>query len=161
MARQSHVDSVMRYTNDSPASECALLTVKVMLEGGEHETQASAVLNEWAATPEWVLKPVTARSRWVVTHVPSGLRTGVAMTRIQAERTVAALRAVTLPIPVTDVDSATKLALWMAHPESARALATTLATPSVRGLIPLDCARALCERGSIGISQPPHSEATT
>lgn len=111
----------MRYTNDSPATECALMSVSVTLDGkGLTPVQAVAVVNDWAVTPEWALRPVTERSRWVVTHIPTGLKTGVAMTRRQAECVAGAIR----DIRVTNdsaTSSADKLAIWLAHPATVRA----------------------------------------
>lgn len=83
--------------------------------------QAVAAVNDWAVTPEWALRPVTPRSKWVVTHIPTGLKTGVAMTQLQALATVNALRSVTVPADTTHTDGATRLALWLAHPAPVRA----------------------------------------
>lgn len=69
-------------------SECALMAVRIQREGCDPlPVSAVAILGQWAVT-----EATNIRGRYVVTHVPTGLKTGPAMTERDAARTVAKLR---------------------------------------------------------------------
>lgn len=84
----------MRYTNDTHLDECALMRVEIMLRPADGEPakptpiQAIAVVNDWSATP---LNGESDAKRFVITHIPSGLRAGPDMTMRDAQRTAVKL----------------------------------------------------------------------
>lgn len=78
----------MRYVGDASVTECALNVVRVQRDQMEPvEVVAVARINDWAVTP-YLGKP----GRFAVTHVPTGLKTGPALTERDAMRTCAKLR---------------------------------------------------------------------
>lgn len=104
-------------------AECVLLQVKVQREDQTHlPMTAVAVVNDWAVT-----RHLSKPGRFVVTHVPSGLKTGPDLTERDALRTVAKL--VSIQVRSTAELAAAAEAIKAAHPSRVQRYWTGTAQP--------------------------------
>ena len=109
--------------NDAVVRECALLAVKITTIDGAIPISASAVLGDWAVTPNNHINP---DGRFVVTHVPTGRKITHArgtLTEIAAMRVLVKISKATPcldGLSVADFTTEHKRALWLCLPAHAR-----------------------------------------